>query len=265
MLPGGALLNRVPLPSTRRLNAAIATLDEVVFRLIGEARRSGEDDGTVLAMLLAARDEHGDPMPDRQVRDEVLTLLLAGHETTANALAWTWLLLDRNPEAAARLHAELAAAPSDAGPQELPRTRAVIAESMRLYPPAWVVGRRMVTDVELGGWSVPAGSLVLASQWITQRDPRWWAEATAFRPERWLGPGGYDEAAPGQPRGAYFPFGMGRRVCIGESFAWTEAVLALAALARDWAPALVPGHPVELRPAVTLRPRYGLRMTLHRR
>jgi cytochrome P450 len=265
MLPGGALLNRVPLPSTRRLNAAIATLDEVVFRLIDEARRSGEDDGTVLAMLLAARDEHGDPMPDRQVRDEVLTLMLAGHETTANALAWTWLLLDENPAAAARLHAELDAAPSDAGPSRLPWTRAVVAESMRLYPPAWVVGRRMVTDVELAGWAVPAGSLVLASQWITHRDPRWWAEAAAFRPERWIGPDGYDDAAPGQPRGAYFPFGMGRRVCIGESFAWTEAVLALAALARDWAPALVPGHPVELRPAVTLRPRYGLRMTLHRR
>jgi cytochrome P450 len=265
MLPGGALLNRLPLPSTRKLTGAIAELDAVVARLMAEQRAGRGDDGTVLAMLLAARDEDGRPMPDRQVRDEVLTLMLAGHETTANALAWTWLLLDQNPDAARRLHAELDAAPQGAGLAELPWTRAVVAESMRLYPPAWVVGRRMVTDVTLDGWSIPAGSLVLASQWVIQRDPRWWPEARSFRPQRWIGPDGYDEAAPGQPRGAYFPFGMGRRVCIGESFAWTEAVLALAALARDWAPSLVAGHPVALRPAVTLRPMYGLRMTLHRR
>ncbi len=264
MMPGGALLNRLPLPATRRLNAAIGELDDVVARLIAEHRSDGRDD-TVLAMLLAARDERGDPMPDRQIRDEVLTLVLAGHETTANALAWTWLLLAENPPAADRLHDELDAAPDGAGPAELPWTRAVIAESMRLYPPAWLVGRRLVEDVTLDGWRVPAGSLVVASQWITHRDPRWWPVARAFRPQRWIGPDGYDEWAPGQPRGAYFPFGMGRRVCIGESFAWTEAVLALATLARDWAPVLVPGHPVALRPAVTLRPRYGLRMTLHRR
>jgi cytochrome P450 len=265
MLPGGALLNRLPLPSTRKLTGAIAELDAVVARLIAEQRAGRGDDGTVLAMLLAARDEDGRPMPDRQVRDEVLTLMLAGHETTANALAWTWLQLDRNPAAAAALHAELDAAAAGAGLAELPWTHAVVAESMRLYPPAWVVGRRMVTDVTLDGWSIPAGSLVLASQWVTQRDPRWWPEASSFRPQRWIGPDGYDESAPGQPRGAYFPFGMGRRVCIGESFAWTEAVLVLAALARDWAPSLVPGHPVALRPAVTLRPMHGLRMTLHRR
>jgi cytochrome P450 len=265
MLPGGALLNRLPLPSTRKLTGAIAELDAVVARLMAEQRAGRGDDGTVLAMLLAARDEDGRPMPDRQVRDEVLTLMLAGHETTANALAWTWLLLDQNPDAARRLHAELDAAPQGAGLAELPWTRAVVAESMRLYPPAWVVGRRMVADVTLDGWSIPAGSLVLASQWVIQRDPRWWPEARSFRPQRWIGPDGYDESAPGQPRGAYFPFGMGRRVCIGESFAWTEAVLVLATLARDWAPALVPGHPVELRPAVTLRPLHGLRMTLHRR
>jgi cytochrome P450 len=265
MVPGGHLLNYLPLPSTRRLTAAIDELESVVTRLVAEQRREPRD-GTVLAMLLAARDEQGEPMPDRQVRDEVLTLMLAGHETTANALAWTWLLLDRDPAAAERLHAEVDAAPAGAGLPELPWTRAVVAESMRLYPPAWVIGRRMISDVTLDGWAVPAGSLVMASQWVTHRDPRWWPDARAFVPSRWIGPdGAFDEAAPGQPRGAYFPFGLGRRVCIGESFAWTEAVLALAALARDWAPALVPGHPVALQPAVTLRPRYGLRMTLHRR
>lgn len=264
MVPGGALLNRLPLPSTKRLTGAIHELFSVVTRLIDEQRREPRD-GTVLAMLLAARDEHGDPMPDRQIRDEVLTLILAGHETTANALAWTWLLLDRHPDAAGRLHAEIDRADPGAGPAELPWTRAVVAESMRLYPPAWVIGRRMVSDVTLDGWSIPAGSLVMASQWVTHRDPRWWPEARSFVPSRWIGPSGFDESAPGQPRGAYFPFGLGRRVCIGESFAWTEAVLALATLARDWAPALVPGHPVALQPAVTLRPRHGLRMTLHRR
>jgi cytochrome P450 len=266
MLPGGALLNRLPLPSTRVLMSAISELDTVVARLIAEQRAGLGDDGTVLAMLLQALDEDGRPMPDRLVRDEVLTLMLAGHETTANALDWTWLLLDRNPDAADRLHAELDAAHPNARLAELPYTHAVIAESMRLYPPAWVLGRRMTEDVTLAGWPIPAGSLVLASQWVTQRDPRWWPDARAFSPERWLtADGRYDEAAPGQPRGAYFPFGMGRRVCIGESFAWTEAVLALAALARDWAPTLVPGHPVVLRPAVTLRPMHGLRMVLHRR
>jgi cytochrome P450 len=158
------------------------------------------------------------------------------------------------------------AAPSGARLAELPYTHAVIAESMRLYPPAWVIGRRMIADVTLAGWSIPAGSLVLASQWVTHRDQRWWPDARAFTPERWLtADGRFDEAAPGQPRGAYFPFGMGRRVCIGESFAWTEAVLVLAALARDWGPSLVPGHTIALRPAVTLRPMHGMRMVLHRR
>ena len=266
MLPGAAVLNRLPLPSTRVLTSAIGELDAVVDRLIAEQRGGLGDDGTVLALLLRARDEDGRPMPDRLVRDEVLTLMLAGHETTANALAWTWLLLDRNPAAADRLHAELDAAPSRPRLAELPYTHAMVAESMRLYPPAWVIGRRMIADVTLAGWSIPAGSLVLASQWVTHRDQRWWPDARAFVPERWLTEDGrYDEAAPGQPRGAYFPFGLGRRVCIGESFAWTEAVLVLAALARDWAPSLVPGHTVALRPAVTLRPLYGLRMVLHRR
>jgi cytochrome P450 len=268
MMPGGPLLNRLPLPSSRRLTVAGADLDRLVYRLIAEHRAAG-DRGDMLSRLLAARDEDGTAMPDRQIRDEVLTLLLAGHETTANALSWSWLLLDQHPEAADRLHAEVDALPGAACYDDLDRlpfSHAVVAESMRLYPPAWVVGRRMLADVTLEGWTVPARSICVACQWVTHRDPRWWTEPLDYRPERWLtSTGRYDEAAPGQPRGAYFPFGMGRRVCIGESFAWTEAVLVLAALARDWAPALVPGHPVDVRPAITLRPAHGLRMTLHRR
>ena len=265
MVPGGPLLNRLPLPSTRRLNAAGAELDRVVYRLIAEHRAAG-DRGDVLSMLLAARDEDGEPMPDRQLRDEVLTLLLAGHETTANALSWTWLLLDRHPAAAAGLHAEidaLAGPPGVADLAALPWTHAVVAESMRLYPPAWVIGRRMLAEATLAGWTVPAGSIVAASPWVTHRDARWWKDPLRFRPERWLAGGRFDPAAP--VRGAYFPFGLGKRVCVGESFAWTEAVLVLATLARDWAPELVPGHPVDVRPAVTLRPLHGLRMRLHRR
>jgi cytochrome P450 len=268
MLPGGALLNRLPLPSSRRLAAAEARMDALVHRLIEEHRRDG-DRGDVLSMLLAARDEDGSAMPDRQLRDEVLTLLLAGHETTANALAWTWYLLDRTPAAAAALHAEVDALPADptyATLGDLPYTRAVVAEAMRLYPPAWVIGRRLMRDTEIAGWPVPARSICVVSPWVTHRDPRWWTEATRYRPERWIAPDGrYDDAAPGQPRGAYFPFGGGRRICIGESFAWTEGVLVLATLARRWAPALVPGHPVDIRPAITLRPAYGMRMTTHRR
>jgi cytochrome P450 len=268
MVPGGPLLNRLPLPSTRRLAEAGADLDRVVYRLIGEHRATG-DRGDMLSMLLAARDDDGTAMPDRQVRDEALTLMLAGHETTANALAWAWLLLDRHPEAARRLHAEVDPLPTAPTYDDLDRllwTRAVVAETLRLYPPAWVVGRRMLADVTLDGWTVPARSICVASQWVTHRDPRWWTEPLAYHPERWLDAAGrYDENAPGQPRGAYFPFGLGRRVCIGESFAWTEAVLVLATMARDWAPTLVPGHPVDVRPAITLRPAHGLRMTLHRR
>lgn len=269
MMPGGPLLNRLPLPSTRRLAAAVAELDRVVYRLIDEHRAAGDGGRDVLAMLLAARDEDGAPMSDRQVRDEVLTLLLAGHETTANALAWTWLLLDRNPAAADRLHAELAGLTGTPGVGDLPLlpwTHAVVAESMRIYPPAWVVGRRMLQPTTLAGWAVPAGSIVMASQWIAHRDGRWWPDPLEFRPERWItADGRFDEAAPGQPRGAYFPFGMGRRVCVGEAFAWTEAVLVLAVLARDRAPALLPGHRVDVRPGITLRPLDGLPMTVRRR
>jgi cytochrome P450 len=238
MVPGGTLLNRLPLPSTRRLEAAMAELDDVVLGLVARA------DGGVLGMLKDTG------MPDRQVRDEVLTLMLAGHETTAAALTWTFLLLDRHPPTR---------------PVEGGYARAVVAEAMRLRPPSWLIGRQLTTDVELDGWTVPAGSLVAASQWVLHRDGRWWDAPLEFRPERWLDPAGrFDEHAPGQPRGAYFPFGMGRRVCVGEQFAWAEATTVLTTLARDWRFAVDPGHPTTPRTAVTLRPRHGLPVTLVR-
>jgi cytochrome P450 len=267
MLPAAGLLRRLPTARNRRIAASRAALDTLVYRMLAEHRAAG-DTGDVLSMLLMARDSDGSPMPDKQVRDEALTLLLAGHETTANALTWAWLLLDAQPDAAKGLHAEVDALGRPPVPGDsLPYTRAVIAESMRLYPPAWLIGRRATEPIALDGYPVPAGSLIATSQWILHRDPRWWGEdATVFRPGRWLGGDGtFDEAAPGQPRGAYFPFGAGRRVCAGESFAWAEGELVLATLARSWAPSALPGTNFATTAAVTLRPATGARMHLHSR
>jgi cytochrome P450 len=267
MVPGAALLRRLPSARNRRMASSRAALDSLVYRMITEHRTAG-DTGDVLSMLLMARDENDQPMPDQQIRDEALTLLLAGHETTANALTWSWLLLDAEPDAAKALHTEVdtlgrAPVPGDS----LPYTRAVIAESMRLYPPAWLVGRRATEPITIDGYRIPAGSLIATSQWILHRDPRWWGEdAAAFRPSRWLAAdGSFDDTAPGMPRGAYFPFGAGRRVCAGESFAWTEGELVLATLARGWAPSALPGTTFATTPAVTLRPATGARMHLHSR
>jgi cytochrome P450 len=213
-------------------------------------------------MLLHAQDTEGagGGMTDRQLRDEVITLFLAGHETTANALNWTWTLLGRHPAAERHLHAELDAvlAGRDPGPDDvsrLPYTRAVIAESMRLYPPAWTLGRRALQDYHWGGYDIPANSLVLMSQWVMHRDPRYWPNAAEFDPARWL-----DEARD-RPRFAYFPFGAGNRVCIGESFAWTEAILLVAAIARKWRLELDPDHPIATQPLMSLRSRHGVRAT----
>jgi cytochrome P450 len=211
-------------------------------------------------MLLSSRDERGEPMPAELVRDEALTLLLAGHETTANALTWTWDALARSPAAEARLHAELdeVLGERDPVPSDYPRlpfTRDVVAESMRLRPPAWILGRRVIRPIRLGAWDVPAGSVLLASQLVTHRNPRFWLEPERFRPERWSN--GETERLP---RFAYFPFGGGNRVCIGESFAWTEAVLVLATLARRVRFQALDLSPVPLDPLVTLRPGRAVRM-----
>jgi cytochrome P450 len=259
--PFGELLDHLPWhPATRRFTAARAALDTVIYRMIEERRRDAVDRGDLLSILLTVRDEDGAPMPVELVRDEALTLLLAGHETTANALAWTWDALARNPEVEDRLHAELDAVLGgrDPVPDDYPRltfTRDVVAESMRLRPPAWILGRRVIRPIRLGEWDVPAGSVVLTSQLVTHVNPRFWTEPTAFRPERWS-----NGETEGLPRFAYFPFGGGNRVCIGESFAWTEAVLVLATLARrvrfrGLNPARVP-----IDPLVTLRPGRPIQM-----
>jgi cytochrome P450 len=257
----GELLDHIPWhPATRRFRAARADLDAVIYRLIEERRHDPRDRGDLLSILLSSRDENGEPMPTELVRDEALTLLLAGHETTANALAWTWDALARNAEVEARLHAELDRVLGDRDPvpadyPRLPYTRDVVAESMRLRPPAWILGRRVIRPIRLGDWDVPAGSVLLTAQIVTHRNPRYWTDPERFRPERWSN--GETERLP---RFAYFPFGGGNRVCIGESFAWTEAVLVLATLARRIRFRGLDHSRVPLDPLVTLRPGRPIRM-----
>lgn len=268
LMMGGGIL-RLPTPARRRSVESSATLDAIVQRMVDDHRRVG-DTGDMLSMLIAAQ-EDGEGMSDEQVRDEAMTLVLAGHETTAMAMSWTWMLLARNPQVAEWLHEELDSelagrAPGFEDLGALPRTHAVIAESMRMYPPAWSMGRRVLEDLTLGKWLVPRGAMVLSSQYALQRSPRWWDSPLTFRPQRWIGAdGAFSETNPGQPRGAWFPFGWGNRRCIGEQFAWTEAQLILATLAQRWEPQLQQGHAVEPQPAVTLRPKGGLPVTLRRR
>jgi len=264
--PFGELLDHLPWhPATRRFRAARAGLDAVIYRIVAERRSDGRDRGDLLSMLLATRDDEGATMSPELVRDEALTLLLAGHETTANALAWTWDALARDPAVEARLHAELDAVLGDRDPEpaDFPRltfTRDVVAEAMRLRPPAWVLGRRVVRPFRLGEWTVAPGSVILTSQIVTHRNPRYWREPDAFRPERWS-----NGEAAGLPKFAYFPFGGGNRICIGESFAWTEAVLVLATLARRIRFVGTDPLPVPLEPVVTLRPGRPIRMRVEPR
>ena len=263
-LPYFEILDRLPLPSNRRFVRAKARIDATIARLIAERRGAPAGRSDLLSLLLAARDTEGDGrgVTDAQVRDEAITIFLAGHETTANALAWTWYLLAKNPDAEAKLHAELDAVLDDRPPAvaDLPRLRyaeMVLAESMRLYPPAWIVGRRALEPYAIGGYAVPKRSIVVACQWVTHRDPRYFPDPERFDPERWT-----PEAKEARPKFSYFPFGGGPRVCIGEGFAWMEGVLVLAAIARRWRLRLAEDRLVVPAPSITLRPKGGIRMRL---
>ncbi|HWZ58803.1 MAG TPA: cytochrome P450 [Gemmatimonadaceae bacterium] len=267
ILPFGHLVERIPLPWLRRLRRGRVRMNDILYGMIAERRASGTDRGDLLSMLLLATDADGDGagLSDQQVRDEVITLLAAGHETTAVALTWTWYLLSQHPAVERELQAELDTvlgerAPTVADLDQLVYTRWVFTEAMRLYPPAWVIERRAVRDVTLGGYQIPAGALVLVSQYLAHRDRRWYGDPSSFEPHRWA-PGAERE----RPKFAYFPFGAGTRACIGEAFAWMEGTLLLATIARGWQMRHDIAHEVGLEPLITLRPRHGMRMVLRAR
>jgi len=266
-IPFFDLLQKLPLPHMRRFDKAKAKLDAIIFRLIEDRRRSGEDRGDLLSMLLLAQDVEGDGgmMNDKQLRDELMTIFLAGHETTANALTWTWYLLSQNPDVERKLHAEIDRVLSGRLPTfddvaELKYTEMVLTESMRLFPPAWALGRIAQEDFEIAGFQVPRKSLVLMSQYVMHHDARFFPDPMKFDPERWT-----PAARETRPQFSYFPFGGGPRRCVGEGFAWMEGIILLATIARTWQMRLVANHPVALKPVITLRPKHGMRMTLIRR
>jgi cytochrome P450 len=269
MAPGGQTLLRSPLPTAIRVRSAKAELESVVDDLI-RGRWDGQPPPGSVVNLLASQPE----LTEQQVRDEVMTLLLAGHETTAMALTWALAAIDQAPAVRADLEAEWdarpGALPAGQPADALPLTMAVLAETLRLWPPSWMFSRRVLEPVVLGGQTVQIGTMCLISPALLHRDPRWWAEPDQFRPDRWLRrvPGEadrFDPKAPGQPRGAYLPFGAGPRMCIGEQFAWSEAATILAELGRSWRLRI---HNVPLvagRSSMTLRPKGQVRATTARR
>ena len=243
-------------------------LDTVIYRIIQERRADGDKEtGDLLSMLLHAQDTEGDggTMTDVQLRDEVMTLFLAGHETSANGLSWCWYLLDQNPEIEARLHAEADETLGDRAAQmeDVPRLALcgrIFAEALRMYPPVWAIGRQAISDCEIAGKAVPAGTVVVLSQYVTQRDPRWFPEPDRFDPERWT-----PEAKASRPRASYFPFSAGSRGCLGETFAGVEGALCLASIAQKWKLRRTSDAQPVLQPAVTLRARNGIHMRVEPR
>jgi cytochrome P450 len=258
------ILRLLPTADNLRYRRAARQLDDIVYGLIQRRRSNGEIADDLLYALLQAQDEGGG-IEDEQLRDEVMTLLLAGHETTAVSLSWTWYLLAQYPEVEKELWSELRVVLNGRSPgtQDLCRlryTERVVKEAMRLYPPAWAIVRNSLKDCEIGGYRVPAGATLVMSQWVMHRDPRYYDEPERFQPERWL-----DGRAKAAPKFAYFPFGGGPRTCIGASFAAMEAVLVLATIAQRYQIRIAPDDPVEVLPTITLRPRHGIHVALTQR
>jgi cytochrome P450 len=265
MLPvPGELINSFP-PFRHSFEAARKRLDHTVYRLISARRADSCSRHDVLSVLLENQDTNGDHMSTAQIRDEVLTLMMAGHETTANALTWAWYLLAKNGDAAAEFRKELDSVldgrlPTFADLPALKYTKWVLAESLRLCPPAWAIGRRALSDFKVGNYLVPAGATVMLCQFLVHRDARYFPEPDRFYPQRWSEP-----SHPSRPKFAFFPFGGGQRGCIGESFAWMEGMLILATLASNWRLALVNGQRVKMQPLITLRPKNGMKMIVRKR
>ena len=264
MLPAAEWLVHVRPPGLAAFVRARKRIDAVVYRMIESHRKNGHNGGSLLDMMLAAAPEKT-AESEQSLRDQVITIFLAGYETVANALSWTWYLLSQNPECERRFHEEIDRELNGRTPgfDDVPRLRyveMVFAESMRLYPPAWAMGRYARKDFRLGEFSLPAKTTVLISQFITHRDERFFPDPLRFDPERFSA-----ENKTRRTKFTYFPFGAGFRQCIGESFAWMEGVLLLATLGQKWKMKLVPGHHVEPEPLITLRPKYGMRMIVEGR
>lgn len=260
--PAGRYL---PTPTMIEVRRAVRHLEQTVYRIIERRRADARDTGDLLSMLMQVRDEDGSAMTDKQLRDEVLTFLLAGHETTALALSWTWHLLAQDTEAEQKLHSELdnvlgGRVPAFADLVSLPYTDAIVKESMRIYPPAWSLARTVTSDIELRGYTIPAGANIVMSQWVMHHDERYFPDPHKFNPDRWL-----DPAIRKLPRFAYFPFGGGPRQCIGAAFAQMEAVLLLATIAQRFRLEAQPKYPVIPVPSFTLRPKYGINMRVEKR
>lgn len=256
----------LPTRADRRYRQAISELDTVVYRIIASRRARPEDSGDLLSMLMLARDEEsGERMDDKQLHDEVLTMLLAGHETTATTLTWVWAMLDRHPQVVVLLEAELDRVLGERAPtvEDLPQlnyTRQVIDETIRLYPPIYIMSRQVLADDAIGGYRIKGGATVDISPYVTHRHPAFWDRPEEFDPERWT-----PERVAARPRFAYFPFSGGPRQCIGNSFAQMEATLVLATIASRYRLHLPENHTLAIDPLVTLRPRGGLPVRLERR
>jgi cytochrome P450 len=260
---------RSTLPPDERedFEKALSRLDATVYRIIQQRRATREDRGDLLSMLLLAQDAEGNGggMSDLQLRDEAMTIFLAGHETSANAMAWTWYLLSRHPEVEKKFHEEVdghlgGRLPRMHDVMELSLTGRIFSEALRLYPPLWAIGRRAMVECQIGSYTIPAGSVIILSSFVTHRDPRWFPEPLRFDPERWQ-----STAKLARPRFSFFPFSAGSRSCLGETFASTEGVLCLATIAEAWKFRLAGGGPIALQPQLTLRARNGIKMRAERR
>lgn len=264
-LPFAELLLKLPLPGTLRFFRAKARLDDIIYRIIDERRRNPLNNGDLLSLLLQAQTEQGSGMTDREIRDEALTLFLTAFDTTSLALTWTWYLLSQHPEIEAELHGELdrvlqGRTPTLEDYPQLKFTRMVFTESMRLYPPIYIIARQALDDFSVGDYTVPRGAIVLVSPYLIHRDARFHPDTERFNPHAW------SDVPPGQhPKYEYFPFSEGPRSCIGQHYAWLEGVLVLAAIAQFWRMRLVPGHPVDIAQLLNLRPKFGMMMELFRR
>lgn len=252
-----------PRPENIHYRQAIAEMNRAIYELIRQRRASAEESTDLLSMLMDARDEEtGEQMDDRLLRDEVATLMLAGHETTANALSWTWMLLSQHPEVWQKLQSELQEVLGERPPtyEDLPKlsyTNNVIKESMRLYPPVSIFGREVAQDTTIGDYEVHSGTVLMISQWVMHRSPKYFDQSEAFKPERWE-----NDFERSLPRGVYIPFGDGPRICIGKGFALMEAVLLLATIAQKFHIEVIPGFEIIPQPSITLRPETGIQVTL---